>query len=284
MWAILRATRRAVLSRRLTSVTLVIFGLGIFLSQYLVLFEFYREAHVIREMGVATITLWGLLVVIVMSGALVTHELEDRTAVLLLSKPVDRTRFLLGKFMGVMTAVIVGIFTLSLFLFLTLWVNSAFGELAKYDTFNKLGPDKTTLGEWGFLFAKVLWPKLAFVMQGAVLSFLQVAILAAISVSLAAFSPLIVSVSGTTLFYILGNITRYFVVNAKAGGGDVVAVVAQGLAYLLPNFAYLNPGVTLSEGEFLSVSYLLWVALYSTIYVAIVLGIASLFFERREIR
>jgi Cu-processing system permease protein len=268
--AVARATNRAVASRGLTVVSLLVFSLAIILSQYLVLFEFYREANAIREMAGATITLWGLLIVIVMSGALVTHELEDRTAVLLLSKPLPRGRFLVAKFLGVMAAVSRGVALLTLVFLFTLWVHSGSREVALYDTF------ETPAGPWEHLLAEVLLPKLAFAIQGALLSLLQVAILAAMSVSFAAFLPLIASVSATSLFYVLGHIARYFV--ATVGGPAAV------LAWLIPNFGYLNPTVQLSEGRILSAGYLLWVTLYSTMYVALVLRIATLLFERRDIR
>jgi ABC-type transport system involved in multi-copper enzyme maturation permease subunit len=277
MVAILFATRRAILTRTLTLVSLLIFAAAVFLSQYLVLFEFYREENVIREMGVATITLWGLLIAVVMSGWLVTHELEDRTAVLLLAKPLGRTGFLVGKFLGMMVAVFEGILLLSLILFLTLWVYRAPKELPYFDTFNAAG-----LGAWGFIFDTLIIPDLKFVGQGIFLSTLQVGILASISVSFAAFFPIFVSVSATALFYVIGNISRYFVVNAKGSG--VGSWLAQGLAYLVPNFSYLNPTILLSEGGLLRATYLLWVGAYSIIYVCVVLRIATIYFNRREIR
>lgn len=268
--AVARATNSAVASRGITAVTLLIFSLAIFLSQYVVLFEFYREAHAIREMGGATITLWGLLIVLVMSGALVRHELEDRTAVLLLSKPLPRGRFLVAKFLGVMAAVSRGVALLTLVFFFTLWIHGGTRELARYDTF------ETPTGPWEYLLGEVLAPRLAFALQAALLSFLQVGILAALSVSCAAFLPLVASVAATSLFYVLGHILRYFV--ATVGGPAVL------LAWIVPNFGYLNPTVQLSEGRILSAGYLLWVTIYSTMYVALVLRIATLLFERRDIR
>lgn len=277
LWSVTRATNGAVASRGITAVSLIVFSLAIFLSQYLVLFEFYREANVIREMSVATTTLWGLIIVIVMSGALVTHELEDRTAILLLAKPLRRSHFLLGKFLGVMLAVARGVALLSLVFLFTLWVHGGARELEGFDPF------ESPVGAWTFLWGDVLWPKVAFVLQGALLTLLQVGILAAISVSLAAFLPVIVSVSATALFYIVGSVVRYFVANAEAGGALVGGAVT-GLSYLVPNFGYLNPAVQLSEGKILSAGYLLWVTVYSTMYVSLVLRIASILFERRDIR
>src|SRR5688572_7679379 len=73
-------------------------------------------------MGLATITFWGFIIIVVTSGLIVTQELEDRTAVTLLSKPIQRTDFLLGKFAGLVLSLVPGMIVLAGVLFLTLWM------------------------------------------------------------------------------------------------------------------------------------------------------------------
>src|SRR6185436_6228655 len=95
---------------------------AIFGSKFLTLFSFFQEMNMVREMGMATITFWGFIVIVISSGLVVTQELEDRTAVTLLSKPIQRSDFLLGKFAGLVLSLVPGIIILSGVLFLTLWM------------------------------------------------------------------------------------------------------------------------------------------------------------------
>src|SRR6185503_10514243 len=110
------ATYGDITRRPLYYILLFTFALAIFGSKFLTLFSFYQEINMVREMGLATITFWGFIIIVV------TQELEDRTAVTLLSKPIQRTDFLLGKFAGLVVSLIPGMIVLAGVLFLTLWM------------------------------------------------------------------------------------------------------------------------------------------------------------------
>src|SRR5438045_1776157 len=119
------ATYGDVTRRPLYYILLFTFAFGIFGSKFLTLFSFYQEINMVREMGMATLTFWGFIVIVVTSGIIVTQELEDRTAVTLLSKPIQRSEFLLGKFLGLVVSLIPGMIVLAGVLFLTLWMMAA---------------------------------------------------------------------------------------------------------------------------------------------------------------
>src|SRR5437773_6614727 len=116
------ATYGDVTRRPLYYLLLFAFAFAIFGSKFLTLFSFYQEINMVREMGMATITFWGFIIIVVTSGIIVTQELEDRTAVTLLSKPIQRTDFLLGKFLGLVVSLIHVMIVLAGVLFLTLWM------------------------------------------------------------------------------------------------------------------------------------------------------------------
>src|SRR5690242_20694300 len=116
------ATYGDITRRPLYYILLFTFALAIFGSKFLTLFSFYQEINMVREMGLATITFWGFIIIVVTSGLVVSQELEDRTAVTLLSKPIQRADFLLGKFVGLVASLIPGMVVLAGVLFLTLWM------------------------------------------------------------------------------------------------------------------------------------------------------------------
>ena len=121
VWTIAWATYREITTRPLYFVTLAVFSLLIFCSSFLTQFSFYMETQMVREMGMASLVLWGFLITVLLSGVIVTQELEDRTAVTLLTKPVRRSAFLIGKYFGLVLSLAAGLVALAGILFYTLW-------------------------------------------------------------------------------------------------------------------------------------------------------------------
>src|SRR5258705_9351716 len=106
------ATYGEITTRPMYYVTLAVFSLLIFCSSFLTQFSFSMETQMVREMGLASLVLWGFVIVVVLCGVIVTQELEDRTAVTLLCKPIRRSAFLVGKFAGLMLAILPGMVVL----------------------------------------------------------------------------------------------------------------------------------------------------------------------------
>src|ERR1700683_3871763 len=68
-----------------------------------------EDMHVIRSLGLAGIYLFGLLLSIFLGPSLVYKELERRTLYFILSKPLTRAQFIIGKFLGLFASVVVSI-------------------------------------------------------------------------------------------------------------------------------------------------------------------------------
>ncbi|MBI5369242.1 MAG: ABC transporter permease subunit [Planctomycetes bacterium] len=99
------------------------FAVLIYLARWFTLFAFHvrEEQNMIREMGVASLTVCGLFAAIMLAALAVTSEVEKLTTLTILSKPVRRSEFLLGKYLGILWVVFLCIVFLSLILVWTLW-------------------------------------------------------------------------------------------------------------------------------------------------------------------
>lgn len=280
------ATYGDVTRRPLYYILLFTFAFAIFGSKYLTLFTFYHDINMVREMGMATITFWGFIVIVVTSGLIVTQELEDRTAVTLLSKPIQRTDFLLGKFAGLVAALIPGMMVLAGILFLTVWMMSA-PRLPFHDRDLALAVKQgaTPFGAaWRVTWEQFVLKQSGVVLEGTLLSFFQTSVLAALAVSLSAFFPTVVTVAATTLVFILGNVSSYMlasVENLKVG-----ALTAAGRAgsYLIPNLGYFNLQMYFSEGKIISFRYMALSFAYTALYVVAVFLVSCSLFQKREVR
>lgn len=280
------ATYGDVTRRPLYYILLLTFAVAIFFSRFLTLFSFYQEMNMVREMGMATMTFWGFIIVVVTSGLVVTDELENRTAVTLLSKPLRRTDFLLGKFLGLVAALIPGLIVLSGVLFLTLWMMAS----ARLPLHDRDLVEGVKNGSAPFATAfRITWEQFVVkqsgvVVEGAILSFLQTAVLGAIAVSFSAFFPTVVSVAATTLVFILGNVSSYMLASVENLNMGALSTAGRAASYLVPNLGYFNLQMYFSEGKIISLRYLGLSFAYSALYVIAVFLVSCSLFQKREVR
>ena len=280
------ATYGDVTRRPLYYILLFSFAFAIFGSKFLTLFSFYQEINMVREMGLATITFWGFIIIVVTSGLVVTQELEDRTAVTLLSKPIQRTDFLLGKFAGLVASLIPGMIVLMGVLFLTLWMMA----LPKMPFHDRDLVKAFDAGQSPFAASlQITWQQFVMkqsgvVLEGALLSFFQTTILAAAAVSFSAFFPNVVSVAATTFVFIIGNVSSYMLASVENLKIGPLSALGRAGSYLIPNLGYFNLQMYFSEGKIISFRYLGLSFAYTALYVVAVFLISCSLFQKREVR
>jgi hypothetical protein len=282
------ATYGDIARRPLYYILLALFAAAIYFSKLLTLFSFHQEMQMVREMGMATITFWGFIIIVVTSGIVVTQELDDRTAVTLLSKPIRRIDFLLGKFTGLVLALVPGMFVLAGVLFVTLLMMAlptslhllmSDAEIARR-TAEGAGPFAAS---WAAIWKGFVLEQ-GVILEGAFLCFLQGTILAAFSVSFSAFFPQAVAAAATTLLFILGNVSSYMVASVERLGAAPLTAAGRAASWLLPNLGYFNLQTAFSEGKIVSLGYLGSTFAYTVLYVSAVLLVSCSLFQRREVR
>lgn len=222
------------------------------LSFAFTLFTFSEEntARMIKDMGLATITLCALLVSLFTSSSVIADEIEKKTALTVLCKPVTRLQFLLGKYIGILLIVACTIITLMVIFLAALW----------------------------FLEHKID----VVLAEAGIFSFLQVAVLTAVSVAISTRFPLVVNVAICFLLYVAGHASTYIVEEAQKSG-VVVRTCAYILVTIFPNLENLNVSTLAAKGAAIPISCLAFGSLYSVLYVAAVLALALMALERREL-
>src|ERR1043166_3158520 len=280
------ATYGEITRRPLYYILLVSFGVAVFFSKLLTLFSFYQEMNMVREMGMATLTFWGFIIIVITSGIVVAQELEDRTAVTLLSKPIRRTDFLLGKFLGLWLSIIPGVIVLAGVLVLTLWM-MALPHLHLYDSDVAKGLQEGVspfVTAWRAVWSQFVLTQGGIVVQCALLSILQSAILAALAVSFAAFFPNVVADAAPALVFILANISSYMAASVERMNVGLLTGAARGFKYLMPNFGYFNLQMRFNEGTITSFRYLGLSLAYAVLVVSAVFLVSCSLFRKREVR
>ncbi len=213
------------------------------------------ERIILVDLGLSSIAVFGLLMAILIGIGLVSKEIERRTIFNVLSKPVDRFEFILGKYFG---------------LLLTLAVNTgvmaAGFYLALFYQKRSLGPeDLLPLGAIYFIL-------------------LQFALVVAWALFFSCLSTPVLSAVFTFSIYVAGH----FLSDLRFFGQETHSWLASGvttlLYYLLPNFADFDVIARTAHGE--KISGLLFTAnsLYALLYVTVLISAAVLVFEEKEFR
>lgn len=228
------------------------------------------ELKFITDFGFGALFFFGSILSITATAQLFFNEIENRTALTMLAKPVYKLEFLAGKFLGahllmlcftlVITLVLVGILTWREAIILQQMDPGAVaqGGLIRYGDV--------------FLFGFLQWMKFG--------------ILAAITLFVASFSNTNLYTIVVSFFILIICQLQYIARDAYAGmeaGWERILVFALGLVF--PNFQLFNVGdqLVFDVEQVLPAAVVLRMAAYGLIYTVAFVLLAQLNFRQREI-
>lgn len=281
---IARATTKEALRQPLFFLLLLISAAILLVNTFMPFFTLGDDIRELKNCGLATLLISGVLLAVWTAGSSITSEIEGKTAMTLLSKPINRRQFIIGKYVGIIQSV------LWLFLPLTL--------LLAFLIFYKLGYDQREASqqvspwfEWiavGGTQVPLPHPiRLAAVSQilpGIVLSFFQVCVLGAISVAVATRLPMVVNLVVCFAVFVVGNLTPMMVTQGKTViQNEFVTFVARLIATILPSLNSFDIYGALARGGTVPPSYLGVSLLYGTAYAAATILVAFILFEDRDL-
>src|SRR3989442_6273224 len=129
--AIALNTFREAIRHRLAYLLLVFAGVMTSFAQILSFLAVGSEEKIIKDFGLASIDLFGVLTAVFIGIGLVSREIERRTVYTLLAKPLHRFEFILGKYAGLAITLLVNTAVMTLWFFLVLLIKGMFdGTLA----------------------------------------------------------------------------------------------------------------------------------------------------------
>jgi ABC-type transport system involved in multi-copper enzyme maturation permease subunit len=244
------AVRDRVLYNLVVFVLLLIAG-AIFLGEI----SAGQEAKIIVDLGLSAILLFGVFIAIFVGVGLVYKEIERRTLYAILSKPIGRGQFVLGKYLGLCLTLLVNVSIMGVGLSLAL-------------IYVKRG--------WDPLAARI-WPAIFLI-------YIELAILTGVAMMFSAFSSPALSALLTFFVFVIGH----FSTDLKALAGSMSSAptrwVFAGLYYLLPNLTNYNAITPAAHGQIPEAGALLAAALYGLIYIGVLLAGTALVFSRRNLK
>jgi ABC-type transport system involved in multi-copper enzyme maturation permease subunit len=257
-------------------------------------FTFGEDLKMVKEITYALTMLFPAIFGVISASISVSEEIEGRTAVTLLSKPVTRRDFLFGKFIGIMLG---GLFMTMLMGWSLIWVILAKTNYDFQPGITQATPDP----EWLTAFVERnygattpgdlcrgigLWGRdLGDALPGLVIGFGQVMTLIAVSVALATRVPMVVNVTMCMVIYFLGHLAP--IMTEVSQRLALVNFLAKLFEVLLPGLANFDVSSAIIRDVPLDperyAMYTLNVALYACTYTAIAILAGLILFEDRDV-
>ena len=299
----LNTYREAVRARLLLGV----FALGLATSAYSVVvatLSLHNEERVIANLGSAALSLYGVLIAIVIGSTSLYRELELKTIFPILSRPIRRWEYLVGKFAGtvVTVAVFIAVESAAVLLLLALAAGQApWKVLAVLLVLGgALGAALLAMRHsrvfvfipWGFALALGAFVAAApalderqLVTAAAVLALCEVSIVAAIATLFASFSSPFLTAIFTVMVFVIGRSSDTLAHLPKRLLGSEMASAGRALARVFPNLHVYVPARPLLLGQVTGEPpwrYVTTAAMYAVAYVTTLLVLAALAFRKRD--
>jgi hypothetical protein len=270
------------------------------------------------DLGLSTLFLLGLLMAAFTATSVLAKEIENKTVLTVVSKPVGRPLVVIGKFLGVSAAIATSYWLLSLVFLLTVRhrVQSSvraedifdppvvtFGLLAAALTFAVAGL-ANYLYRWSFpatfavagaVSATVAWALISCISRawrlqsplvdfdpqlvtGLVLVFEAIIVLTAIAIAASTRLGQIATLMVCCGVFLVGLVGEYFLSAATAGRAWLRPVAA-----VVPNLQFFWPADALTQGSIITLGYLGTVTMYTACLVGAAMSLAVMLFQCRDV-
>jgi ABC-type transport system involved in multi-copper enzyme maturation permease subunit len=213
------------------------------------------ESQFTAALGLGAMLVFGALIAIFIGVGLVYKEIDKRTIYNLLSKPVHRHEFIIGKYAG---------------LCLTLLVNTAVmvmgTELALWYVNGKFVPLQTA------------------VLAASFLVYCELALLVAVALMFSSFTTPLLAALFSFAIYLIGHLSKDLLEMATLSNSSLTRVILTTLYYLLPNLSNFGFITEASHGRIVPMRMIVSATIYAIVYIGILLSATVLIFHKRNFK
>ncbi len=208
---------------------------------------------VFLDFGLSTMNVMGLIVVVFVGVGLVNKEIEKRTVLVLIAKPISRSEFITSKYLGL--SAVIGVLLAAM-----------------------------TLIYLGFLqFTQTNYP-LQSILISVLFLFLQLSLMITVAITISLITGSLLATTLTLTVYLMGTITQDLLKLGRLTHNSTVETFSQALYLILPNLSRLDfknnavYGLQALPDPITMITN----AGYGFLYIIMVLTVANLIFSQRE--
>ena len=262
----------------------------------------HEQRRVVTDVGLASISLFSVLIAIFLGSSLLYKEIERKTLYVILPKPIGRTEFLLGKYFGIVTTALVFVALMGA---LQLWLSALSGGappllalavlgglVLLFVLLLRLARDRT-LALVPFagvallsvsLLASGHGAELEHILAQLALSGVEVLVLSAVALLFSSFSTPFLTGIFTLGIWVLGRSADDMATIKSKSIGETLRQILHVASEVLPNLQLYVPGRSLLSGQS---KIALWPYVassvgYGVLYATLMLVCASFIFQRRD--
>ena len=281
---IARNTVGDALRKRVLLVFLLIAIVMLFLSLFLAYFTQREQLVIFKSVAFVILLVFGGLISITTSIFLIPNEVEKRTIYSVLSKPVQRWEFFIGKFLGGAFTVLITLGLMAVVLAVVVFMMSAQPPAGvELQSTVTQQVQKLDVGDWmrrGFR-------ELALITRGTSVIYFELVVLTAIATTLSLFLTPTVNFAVTALLFIVGSFQDVLAAWTRRPDFVIARWVAALFYYITPHFQDFNimanivhPEVALKSSPVL---YAIQVSAYGVVYAMVLLLAGILVFDQKEV-
>jgi Cu-processing system permease protein len=214
-----------------------------------------EQFRIIADVGTSSTQVFGLLISVFLGVALVSREIERRTAYAVLARPVSRPEFVLGKFLGILAITALNLVAMALVTALVLYHYRGQGSFLGSGFLAAFG---LMLGQFAaavalaVLFASFTTPTLAVIFTLAVLA------------------------AG----FLFAEVRPFWLASDQVQMKQLVRL----LDFVLPNMGLLDAKEALTYGDAVSLRSFVTRLAYGLCYAGVLVGLAAAVFSRRDVK
>lgn len=249
---------------------LILMVLGLF-ALFIFLFLPYNtlgeDIVLVITQGLTLVKLISVFLAIWTASTTISEEIEGKTALMVLAKPVGRRSFIIGKYIGVMIAVSI------IFLVLGIFFTNTVSYKVVYDAREA---SKEIPAAWECL------QRIIDILPGLALAYLETMVLAAIAVAISTRLSLLPNLTISFSIYILGHLVPQ-IVQSSVGQLPMVVFIGDLSCAILPVLDHFSMESAIAMNESLPWSYVGFATLYASVYCILSLLVSLLLFEERDL-
>jgi len=240
-------------ARRKLFYVVFLFGLLILgLSPLLPSFDLGVKAQFLRDISLSLTSLFGVVLAVVISVGQIPGEVERRTIHNVLSKPVSRLQYYVGKYLGILAVLAIILAVMGIEILVLIGVRAG-------------------------VFTPVIF-------QGVFAVFLEAAVIAAFCLFLSTFTGVTINALAAAFFYMLCHVKSGFLHEKLVEGVTGFArVFSWSFYYLIPNLENFNVSMQVGYGSGITWSYALRITGYAALFAAVFVFAGYLVFRRKDL-
>jgi Cu-processing system permease protein len=250
--------------RRKTLIAFLLFALLIIgSSTFLTVLSPGEEIKMVKDVCLSCISFFGMLIAVFTAGALIPGEADNRTIHTILSKPIKRATYLLGKYIGAQLTIILNIVLMSVLFLVLLFLQSR-----RY-------VDETAPS----------FPVTALVTSKAMLLvYFELLVLSALAFAVSTLStsvtlPVIVGI----FIYIVGHSVNYLKNLSEHAGTELMSTIIRQFYLILPNFSNFYLRNQLIHNDPYIPQGITKLFIYALLYTGFGMAIAYILFRKKDV-